>query len=398
MRRWWWLLIVALVGGGAAFAFLRADGAQPAGEGPATIAARRGTLVEQASATGTVEPDVSVELKPRGSGQVIEVLVEAGQTVVTGDILLKLDPVEREEDLAAARAALVQVEARLREAEASVAVARAQATEARASAAVRQRGAAQGLLPAEERRSADSAAAVARTTVTLREAQVAAVAAEVEQAKLRVATAQRLLDETVVRAPIDATVLSVAVARGSVVASGITNIGGGTAVLTLADLSTLLVVGQVDEAHIGRVVEGLPVEVRVDAFPDRTFRGQVRRVSPLGTATNNVVTFPIEVAVADQDAHLLRPGMSADVEVVIGRHEDALLLPVTALRSRGRERFVLLPSGERRAVKVGATDGTDIVITEGLREGEGVAAGGATAKSRGGGGGRPFGMPGPPPR
>lgn len=398
MRTWISVIGVVVLAGGGAFLLRGTAEVDPAAEASGAVV-RRGTLVERASATGTVEPDVFVEIKPRGSGEVVAVLVEEGQAVKAGAVLLQLDPTEREEDLRAAEAALAQAEARQREAEATVAVARAESEEARARAAVRQRGAAQGLLPTEERREADSAARVARTTVTLREAQVAAAAADVATARLRVQTAQRLLAEMTIKAPVDGTILNVAVERGSVVASGITNIGGGTAVLTMADLSTLLVVGQVDEAHIGRVAEGQEVAVRVDAFPDRTFAGRVRRVSPLGTALNNVVTFPIEVAVADEDAHLLRPGMSADVEVIIGREADALLLPVTALRSRGRERFVVLASGERRTVQVGATDGTDIVVRDGLAEGDRVNAGAAAAADKGGGGGgRPFGMMGPPRR
>lgn len=391
------LVVLSLLGGGA---FLLLGAAEPSvASDTDSVRVRRGTLVELASATGTVEPDVFVEVKPRSSGEVVEVAAAEGQRVAAGDVLLRLDPTEREENLRDAEASLAQTESKREQAKATLAVARAQATEASAHAAVRKRGEARGLVSTEERREADSAAKVARVTVTLREAELAGAEAAVVQAELRVTAARRLLDEMTIRAPIDATVLSIAVERGSVVSSGITNVGGGTAVLTLADLATLLVIGHLDESQVGRVHEGQDVVVRVDAFPDRTFEGHVKRVSPLGQTTSNVVTFDIEIALVGDAAQFLRSGMSADIEVVVSRHEDALLLPVAGLHSRGQERYVVLASGERRAVRTGATDGADIVLLDGLAEGDAAVVGGVAPKpaARAGAskGGSPFAMSGP---
>ncbi len=178
-------------------------------------------------------------------------------------------------------------------------------------------------------------------------------------------------------APIAGTVLSVAVERGSIVSSGMTNVGGGTPVLTLADMGRLYVILKLDEAQVGDVKPGQAAQIRLDAYPDRVFRGEVERIAPLGATEANVVTFDVKVRIVGDTERLMRPGMSADVEITTARHEGLLLVPVAALRSEGKDRFVLLASGARRDVKTGPTDGVRIAIEEGLAEGDAVVVAGS---------------------
>lgn len=355
------------------------SGEAAAAGGSATVAVRRGDLLEVASASGTVEPDVQVEVKSRASGEVIEVLVDEGDQVEAGQLLVKLDPVDSERDVRVAQIALDKAQADLAQARANLVVAQAERDEARARAEVRDRGAELGLVSAEDRRTARSSAGVADATVTLRESQIRSATSQVASARLAVDEARRRLAETEIRAPISGTVLAVNVERGTIVSSGITTFSGGTALLTLADLGDLRVVGDLDEAQVGRVREGQEVTITVDAFADRVFSGRVERVSPLGETTSNVVTFPVEIVVTDRDSSLLRSGMSADLEIVTGRHEGVLLVPLAAIYGNARSRHVKLASGEPRPVRTGATDGTDIVVLEGLEEGELVLASGRDA-------------------
>jgi HlyD family secretion protein len=169
-------------------------------------------------------------------------------------------------------------------------------------------------------------------------------------------------------------VLDVAVEKGTLVSSALTNVGGGSAVITLADLSDLRIVASVDEAQISHVERGQRVEISVDTYGDRVFAGKVERVSPLGVDTSSVVTFDVEIAVIDSAAGLLRSGMSADVEIVTAEQKDTLLVPLLSVQSSGKRRFVKLANGEERTIQTGATDGTRMVVTEGLREGDEVLA------------------------
>lgn len=365
-------------------------GAEAPEETP-TTAVRRGELVESATATGTIEPHVQVEVKSRASGEVIEVLTQEGDTVEAGALLVRLDPADAERAVREAEVALRRAQADVTQARAALAVAQAEAGEAGADREVQERGAELGLVPAERRRTATHAARVASANVTLRRAQVSAAEAALEAARLGVETAERRLRETEIRAPMAGTVLSVAVERGSIVSSALTNVSGGTTLLTLADLSDLRVVGAIDEAQIGRVRAGQPVVIRVDAYPEREFEGSVTRVSPLGEQVSSVVTFDVEITVTDAHASLLRSGMSADVEIVTERREGVLLVPLTAVRSRGSARLVRLANGEERRLRTGATDGRFLEVLDGLEEGDRVdlasrrAAAAADAPQRAGG-------------
>ncbi len=372
------IAVVLALGAGGTFLALSLRPEESAARSRA-IEARLGDLVETASASGTVEPSVQVAVKSRASGEVVEVLVQEGDRVEVGDLLVRLDPRDAEQGVREAQMALSRAQDALSQARAELSVAQAQAEEAEAQAEVRSRGAELGLVSTEERRSSSSSAAVARTGVSLRQAQLRSARTNVESARLGVEEAERRLEEVVIRAPVSGTVLSVDVEVGSIVASGITNVSGGTSLMTVADLSDLRVVGAIDEAQVGRVDPGQDVTIRVDAFPTRSFTGRVERVSPLGATASNVVTFDVEIAVTDPDASLLRSGMSADLEIVTTRHEAVVLVPITAVRGQGGRHFVDLATGERRRVTTGGTDGTSMVVLEGLEAGELVAGAGSVA-------------------
>jgi HlyD family secretion protein len=393
MRKVIWVLVLAAAVGGGGYLYLHARPQEASGTAGGEVRARRGDLIEVASASGTVKPDVSVDVKPRASGEVTEVLVEEGDTVQAGQLLVTLDTVDLERNVRSARNALARAEAALAQAEALQAVARAEQRDARARSRVRQQGVELGLISEEEGRSATTTAAVANANVTLRGSQVDSARVEVESARLTVEEAERRLAEAQIRAPVAGTVLAVNVEKGSIVASGITAFAGGTTLLTIADLGDLRVIGDLDEAQVGQVRERQEVTIRVDAYPDRSFAGTVRRVSPLGTEASNIVTFEVEVVVTDPDAGLLRSGMSADLDIVTARHPGVLLVPLSTIHGDSGHRWVLLPGGGRRVVRTGATDGTDIVIVEGLKEGEEVSTAGPAGPQ---GGDQGFGPPPPP--
>lgn len=341
-----------------------------------TAEVTRGPMIVRVSASGEVRAHQQVEVKSRASGVIAEIQVEPGDRVEAGALLVKLDPTDEERGVREAESQAASARARLAQAQAGVAAARADAAEARTRAESREAALQRGLVSAEEARTAQTAAQTSGSTVAVRQAEVRAAQAELERAQLAIAEARRRVEETTIVAPIGGTVLNVPVERGSTVSSGTTTVGGGTTLLTLADLSRLLVLAKVDEAQIGSVRPDQPVEIRVDAHPDRTFRGRVVRIHPLGVTTSNVVTFDVEVEVVDEQSSLLMPGMTADVEIETAREENALLMPLTALRSERRQRFVLLAAGDRRPVRTGPTDGEQIVIVEGLAEGDRVLVAG----------------------
>lgn len=368
--------VAALAGGG--YAIWRA--VSPGAEAPvgAEYVVRKGELVEVASASGTIQPHVQVDVKSRASGEVIEVHVTEGQHVAAGALLFRLDPTDAERAVREARTTLRKVQADLGTSRSTLAVAQAEASNAQTTSDVNRRGAEMGVISTETSRGATHAAQIAVANIGMRRSQVAAASASLEAARLAVDEAEKRLGEMNIFAPIAGTVLAVTVERGSIVASGITSVSGGTALATIADLSDLRVIGAIDEAQIGRVAVAQPVKIRVDAYPERTFVGRVERVSPLGQMLQNVVTFDVEIIVTDPEAGRLRSGMSADVEIETQRRPDAILVPLLAIQSVGARRFVRLANGERRAIQTGETDGNRIAVTRGLAVGDHIllAAGG----------------------
>lgn len=362
------LIATAAVGG---YAWQQND--RPRAAGP-TVTAHRGTLVETASASGKIEPDVQVDVKSRGSGQVIEVLVKEGDQVQAGQLLVKLDPTDATRQLASAKVARNRALADVQAARASLGMAQLDEQNSEVTESVAQKSADLGLGSADAARTATHAMKVAASNVTLKRAQLSASEGALQAAELSVQDAELRLKETSIYAPISGTVLDIAVEKGTLVSSALTNVSGGSAVMTLADLSHLRIVASVDEAQISHIATGQRVDISVDTYGDRLFKGVVDRVSPLGVDTSSVVTFDVEIAVTDESAPLLRSGMSADIEIVTAEQKDALLVPLLAVQSKGKQRFVRLPDGAERSIHVGATDGTQMVVLDGLRDGDTVLA------------------------
>ncbi|HEX6645422.1 MAG TPA: efflux RND transporter periplasmic adaptor subunit [Gemmatimonadales bacterium] len=262
-------------------------------------------IVVSAQAAGTIQPDTTVEVKSRASGEVLQILAETGQLVNRGDLLVRIDRRIPANTLA--------------QAEAELEVARAQ----QANALSQKRRADElfksQAITEQEHESATLAYANARAAVV--RGQVA-----VENAKIQ-------LDDSDVRAPITGTIISRSVERGSIITSATGNVSGGTTILTMADLNLVQVRTLVDETDIGKIRPGLAATVTVDAFPNRPFEGEVLKVEPLAEVQQNVTMFPVIVRIQNREG-LLRPGMNTEVEIHVGRREGVLAVPNAALRTQ----------------------------------------------------------------
>ncbi len=368
-------LVLALAAGGAGGAYYyhgaAVKQAAPAGE---TLTITPGDLVETAAASGKIEPHVQVEVKSRTSGEIVELLAKEGDVVEQGQLLLRLDPTDAERNLADAKVALERVRADLAAAQAQLVVTDLEKKNSAVSEELAKKSLEAGLGTPDAVRTSEHAARVASANHTLRAAQLAASRTQLRTAELAVQDAELRLKETKIFAPMSGTVLDVPVEKGTIIASALTNVSGGTTVMTIADLSDLRIIAQIDEAQVGKVLVGQKADIRVDAYPERVFRGEVGRVSPLGVENASVVTFDVEIVVKDEQIALLRSGMSADVEITTSKHEGVLLVPLAAIQSSGPARFVTLASGERRKIKTGASDGAQLVVLEGLAAGDVILA------------------------
>jgi HlyD family secretion protein len=148
--------------------------------------------------------------------------------------------------------------------------------------------------------------------------------------------------------------------------------------MTLGQIEQVFVRGKVDEADIGRVRLGQPARIRVETFKDKTFNGQVTQISPMGVEKDNVTNFEVRVSI-DNPGKELKANMTANAEIVLEEHADALIIPEAAVTYDAQKNaFVdLLAPGAKNGrkkvqVKIGVGNGTKIQILDGLKQGDKV--------------------------
>jgi HlyD family secretion protein len=377
---------VLIVAGAVGFATLKGASANVDSSRVAT--AERGTMVKSVVATGKIEPITKVEIKSKANGIIQALRVDVDSVVKEGDVLVELDRDQlaatlrgAEANLLAARASLEGAEAQLKknqvEAEGPDAEFARRAFE-RARNLYAQHLIAQSALEdaqslqdvAENRRRA------AQSQLVVSQAKVAEARAQVAQAKAAADRAAEDVANATIRAPIRATVLSRDVELGSSVSS-ILNLGANaTLVMTLGDIDHVFVRGKVDEADIGRVRLNQPARIRVETFKDKVFNGRVTQISPMGVEKDNVTNFEVRVSI-DNPGKELKANMTANAEIVLEEHADALIVPEAAVTYDAQKNAfvdVLAPdtkTGRKKvAVKVGIGNGTKMEILEGLKPGD----------------------------
>ncbi|MEJ2320327.1 MAG: efflux RND transporter periplasmic adaptor subunit [Gemmatimonadales bacterium] len=261
-----------------------------------TAVAEVRSLVSSVVATGTIEPIRIIDVKSQASGEILELPVELGDFVRQGQLLVRINPrdVRNEFD---------QMEADLEVARARLQIA--------------------------ERRLARTQSLYDSSVVTADELETqllehANARAALVRARANLELATDRLNDVVVRAPIDGTVVERQIEAGQIVTST-REVTGGTLLMRMADLSEVQVRTLVDETDIGSIETGLPAEITVEAYPDRTFRGTVLKIEPQAVVDQSVTMFAVLTRIVNEQ-NLLRPGMNSDVEIVIGRRDAALTL------------------------------------------------------------------------
>lgn len=331
MLRWvmTFILVLGLAGTGGWWFWARVG--EPA-VSLRTATVDRGSVRALVSTAGTVSPLVTVEVGSELSGLVSEVMADFNDPVTRGQLIARIDPRTFATRVAEAEAAVAVAEANLRLQQARRDRAQALFTQASRdldrTRALRDRGTVSD-------QALDAALAGFETTradIAVAEAQIADAEAQLTRAQAALRSAEIDLERTEIRSPIDGVVIDRQVDPGQTVAASFS----APTLFTIAqDLSLIEIDAQVDEADIGQVRGGAPVEFTVDAYPDRRFTGVVEQVRLGADTEQTVVTYSVIIAAENPDA-LLLPGMTATVEILTGERDDVLTVPVEALRFRPR--------------------------------------------------------------
>jgi len=386
-----------------------------------TAVARIWPLKVVVDATGRVVPEREVEIKCKASGEITQLPVEVSQPVKQGDLLVQLDPVDEERavkrekaTLAMSRAKVAQSRLNLSIAERDYASEQTRAVSAEKSAHTKCQEAEAKLnrintlfekkmASAEELDEAKSANASAladwqsaqarvqdveskKAQAEARQQDITMAESQAEADQLTLSDAEQRLADTTVLSPIDGVVASRNVQIGQIIASGINNVGGGTAVMTLADLTRIYVLVSVDESDIGKVAASQPARITVDAYPDEVFKGEVVLVATKGITTSNVVTFEVKVEITGDNRTLLKPEMTANVSIVTKDKLDSLLVPVSALERKKGQSWLTIQvkdgNTNRRLVTIGDSNSEFVEILKGVEVGEVVVLGQEGGQSR----------------
>ena len=368
------LVLVAAIGG---FAWSR-RGPTPVEVQVADVG--REDLQAKVSANGNIQAQKKVDISATIAGQITHLAVEEGDRVKKGQFLLQIDAVNPR---AAARSNEYSMQA-LRQ---DLASARATLAQAHVDLQRTEQNYKSGIVPKSDFDRA-------RTVVSTAESAVQAARQRVEQAGATLEGARDILAKTTIRAPMDGVITARRVEEGEVAVIGIQN-SPGTVLLTISDMSVVEAEMEVDETSIPTVHLGQEVRVRLDSYPNQTFRGVVTEVgsSPLTAAANQAIKFKVKVRLTDPPAGI-KPGLSARADILTGFRAKALAVPLQALVVRDIERkpgqpapppdaprdqegVYLMESGKARfqPLKTGLVGDLAIEVLDGLKGGEKVITG-----------------------
>ncbi len=293
-----------------------------------TAKVERGDIHDVVEATGTINAVITVQVGSQVSGVITKLNVDFNSRVRKGDVIALIDPalfegavLQASADLDSAKANVIAARANLEKTKASLVQTKADFDRANQLTAQNILSQQQLDLAKANYDSMTASVGAAVATVTQSEAQM-----NQKAAALRVA--QTNLNYTVIRSPIDGTVVARSVDVGQTVAASLQ----APTIFTIAqDLSKMLVYTKTDESDVGNIKPGKQVTFKVDAFPKETFRGTVTQVRMNPTIVQNVVTYDTMIEFDNPDLKLF-PGMTAYVTIPVASVQNAMKLPNTALR------------------------------------------------------------------
>lgn len=256
-------------------------------------------------ASGVIEAISSIEIKSKASGEVLFLGAEVGDSVDKGAILGQIDQRTPNNILNQAKSDLEASKVRLENAQSQF----DRGKELHANASISDKD-----FEDIEENFAQAKSALVRNEVSFENAKIA-------------------LDDTIVRSPVRGTIISRPVEVGQVISSPTSAVGGGTVLMTMADLSKVRVRALIDEIDVGKVSIGQIVSIKVAAYRDKEFFGIVKKVEPQARIEQNVTTFPVLIDI-ENDENLLLLGMNTDVVIEVLNKDVSVSAPTMSLRTR----------------------------------------------------------------
>jgi HlyD family secretion protein len=317
------------------------------------VAAARGDIQEKALAVGTIEPEKEIKVKSIIPGIVAEVLFKVGDAVKVGVPLFKISPNPTP---------LEYVETRRNMELAQVTMGKLKGDWTRQLELYQS-----NLVSKSEMEATEGAYREAE----LRYKTSAERLELLEKGRIRMANRDI---NSLINSPIAGIVLSQSVFQGDPVVP-LTNFQPGTEMCSLADMASLLFKGTVDEIDVGKIRDGMAADIQIGALPDAKIPGRVDRIFPKAKKEGNATLFDIWILIEPAEGTTLRAGFSATASILIRERKQVVLIPERLVLFEGGKKLVEVPDGEttkKVEVKTGLSDGLNIEVLEGLKEGDKV--------------------------
>jgi HlyD family secretion protein len=341
--------VVLLIGGVSAALYSRSISQKD--KAFKTVNVTKGPVVEKALAVGAIRPKREIAVKSKISGIVKRSYREVGDRVRAGDPLFEILPDPTPLELTEAR----------REVEIAQNIFEQARKKFDRSKALRD----EGILASQDWEQADKEIQDAQIRLNLATEKLALVE------KGRVKTA-RMDVESIIRAPIDGTVLELLVNEGDPVVP-LTSYQAGTALTNLADMTTLVFKGTVDEIDVGKLHEGMPARIKVGAIPEAKVDGKVYKIAPKSKTAEGATLFDVEIELLPGPGVVLRAGYSANADIVVKEKQDVLLIPERLVTFADGKATVEVPGAApdaepvKKEIKTGLSDGMSVEVADGLK-------------------------------
>ncbi|MDI3288321.1 efflux RND transporter periplasmic adaptor subunit [Polyangium sp. 15x6] len=350
-RRWPWVLVTLLVVASSLVLIGQKGKAAPAIDPALVVRAKRGTLAIDIIETGKITPRDRVEIKSRVAGQVTEVRIDAGEHVTKGQLLVQLDPTDYEREAARADADVAQAKTAL--------------DFARTNRARIEAGVTGNVIQGSELITANH--------------EVNARSIGLKAAQVTLGIARDKIRYTKITSPMEGTVIERNIDPGEVVVPGVQSTFEGRPLLTIADLSVLLVEVDLNQIDAAKVRSGQKVTVTLDALPGETYEASITKIAPASVRRpgKDFEAFPVEARLERVDGKI-KPGMTADVRIHVDAKPNVLIAPLEVIRrEKGKDLLTRVITGpdnlqrtERVEVTLGARNDREVEVVSGIAEGE----------------------------
>ena len=308
-------------------------------------------VIMKTVATGSVVPRFEIEIKPQVSGIIDELYVQAGDRIAKGQVIAKIKIIPDMVNLNSAETRMNRAKINYEDAQIDY---------------DRQ----QKLFDKSVISYADYK--TAKVNYDSSKEELTAAENNLELIKNGVTKTAKTATNTLVRSNNDGMVLDVPVEVGnSVIQSNTFN--DGTTIAIVANMKDMIFEGKVDETEVGKIKEGMPIELEIGAIDKEKFEAHLAYISPKGKEENGAIQFEIKADVSLKEGQFIRAGYSANANIVLDRKDSVMVIPEGMLKFEKDSSFVEVQTGEeqifeKRYVKTGLSDGINIEITEGLKQ------------------------------